>query len=202
MPIDSRVTHCEVCFVKFGFITRRHWCRRCRKTICSNCSSCFKDSIKAHLLRRHDDNHCRLCEEAQRCAEGEKACSIATARRISSLESPVASRYLPPSQNGNSPSSAAVLLAPRRVNSVEPKGRPVTLGESIRRRNASVCAGAWNTDNDGSITSRRRSSSVVFLGEENENSSSTETPRPTTCDPKPESAARPAGILRDRRINA
>lgn len=37
-PDDSRVD-CNLCGAKFGFFTRRHHCRRCRRLFCGHCSS-------------------------------------------------------------------------------------------------------------------------------------------------------------------
>jgi len=55
--IDPTVVTCLVCDAAFSFFRRRHWCRRCGRTICSGCSS----TPISTWSRRHPKCICKRC---------------------------------------------------------------------------------------------------------------------------------------------
>eukprot|EP00667_Euglena_gracilis_P009732 EG_transcript_9892 len=55
--IDPQVPNCLVCDSQFSLFRRRHWCRRCGRTICSGCSA----TPISGWLRRHPKCICKRC---------------------------------------------------------------------------------------------------------------------------------------------
>ena len=55
--VDRDVPACLVCGEPFSFLTRRHWCRRCGRTICGGCSATGLSAFQ----RRHPDCLCEKC---------------------------------------------------------------------------------------------------------------------------------------------
>lgn len=56
---DRHAKNCMSCDKKFGAFTRRHWCRRCRKTICAGCAAVSLSSLK----RKNPQCMCKTCAQ-------------------------------------------------------------------------------------------------------------------------------------------
>eukprot|EP00667_Euglena_gracilis_P002672 EG_transcript_2676 len=54
---DRHAKQCMACDKKFGAFRRRHWCRRCRKTICAGCAAVSLSSLK----RKNPQCMCKPC---------------------------------------------------------------------------------------------------------------------------------------------
>eukprot|EP00993_Chasmostoma_nieuportense_P003293 NODE_401_length_2293_cov_32.731764_g372_i0.p1 GENE.NODE_401_length_2293_cov_32.731764_g372_i0~~NODE_401_length_2293_cov_32.731764_g372_i0.p1 ORF type:complete len:716 (+),score=136.01 NODE_401_length_2293_cov_32.731764_g372_i0:85-2148(+) len=55
--VDPAAVQCMVCTSRFSILKRRHWCRRCGRTICNGCSV----NRLSFVSRRHPDCICRRC---------------------------------------------------------------------------------------------------------------------------------------------
>eukprot|EP00667_Euglena_gracilis_P001515 EG_transcript_1515 len=55
--VDWSVRTCTLCSTDFTFLVRRHWCRQCHRTICSDCSAYPLSTLQ----RSHPDCMCISC---------------------------------------------------------------------------------------------------------------------------------------------
>lgn len=58
---DGNSAVCEVCFVKFTLLNRRHHCRRCGKLVCSDCAPKNNSRPIPEFGLKEPVRHCRLC---------------------------------------------------------------------------------------------------------------------------------------------
>eukprot|EP00755_Sulcionema_specki_P010126 Sspe_Gene.6707::Locus_2258_Transcript_1_1_Confidence_1.000_Length_12062::g.6707::m.6707 len=66
--VDFAQERCSICARSFTFFVRRHWCRECLRTICSNCSAMPLN----FLSRKHPNNICKMCVEERQHAERQR----------------------------------------------------------------------------------------------------------------------------------
>ena len=57
---DKTAAECALCQASFGVFRHRHWCRRCKRTICS---SCCAGRIKRGYGAVNPDNACKACKK-------------------------------------------------------------------------------------------------------------------------------------------
>lgn len=72
--INEDVTHCLICHIPFGYLTRKHHCRNCGIIICGNCSTHravirqLRDEITS-IFSRPESRVCDLCAAKHRLNE-------------------------------------------------------------------------------------------------------------------------------------
>lgn len=56
------IKRCETCNKEFGIFLREHLCKRCQKTVCSDCGNQQKEVYKLGYTKR-PHRLCKLCKE-------------------------------------------------------------------------------------------------------------------------------------------